>query len=476
MARLLELASRFVNLGIVGSITPAGALMALALVLWMAEPKRETPSETLLNLFSPDYRLTQQLKELRDSRRCENRKWQQALTRVAEKTRLAGQAEADLAHATELRNSVRAVFLDRWTGRHGLREEASSALQEYEESVKTHSGNAAQAGKSLAAAQATEALQRASVESLDDRIAAVREQHSEQIPVAIGGLFQSVMLILLLGWLIGIVLNPINKALLNSGFGLFSAVCSWKEKKKAAKEKEERKLKHALYYVGKNVITQEEYDDLVNRYHRFAQILASLCLPALALGWALSYWHTSHWYRHPFLIAVLVSLLLWVLAACRYCSFRTRVDILISGRLCDIEEQRRREKIKELQGNLAGLTKLIKKIEKLLDDYQSCCCAKCKPKLAPCFTSLTKAVTKARTLLKGARPCCLPEMQAEVGPVHCGRGERGHRDQEAARLPQVILLRGAQVQAGLVLQGSETNRHRDRESARAPGIVLLPGT
>ena len=378
MARLLELASRFVNLGIVGSITPAGALMALALVLWMAEPKQETPSETLLYLFSPDYRLTQQLKDLGDSRRCENRKWQQAVTRV------------------------QAVFLERWTDRHGLREEARSALDTYQEWVKTHSGEAAQAGQFLAAAKATEALHRASVESLDARIAAARERYSEQIPVEIGGLFQSVMLILLLGWLIGIVLNPINKGLLD----LFRPSSAAQSKEKGENGKNPG-LRHPIYYIGKNVITQEEYEDLVNRYHRFAQILASLCLPVVALGWALSRWsEQSPWYQYSLCIMIGVAVLLGWFARRRYDGFHGRVECFISGRLRDIEEQMVREKKKELQVDLTSLANLIARVGKLVEDYQSCCCEKCKPKLDPCFSSVTDAVIETRELLKGARPCC----------------------------------------------------------------------
>ena len=368
MAKLLQLAQSFIDLRIAGSITPAGALMAIVLLLALAEPKLESPWRTLLYRFSSHYQITQQIEELHSTRRHAEDDLRDARRRLRVSTRLRTEADSNLANATELRNGVRDVYLKRWENRHALRDDAKRALNDRQRAVEDLGKQVADLTRRVAASEANETRHTERLQSIDAAVASLRQQRLKQPPISFGGLFETVLMVGLLGWAIGIVLNPVNKGLLEL------SACSLGRAHK-------RRPNPALYYIGKNVITQEDYDALLRRYHRFAQISVSLVLPLLALAWVLSRWPKS---SSPYGLAFLVvfAALLWYIGARRYRVFHQRVRTFIAGRLRFVREQRRREKKKDSTIDLTPLAHLVAEAKKLLSHPRSCCCPKCRPPLA----------------------------------------------------------------------------------------------
>ena len=397
MGSILTLAKQFINLGITGSITPAGVIMAIALLLWTADSTSESPARTLLYRFSAYTEITQELADLDHDRRRAIRRLRRAQRRVQVAAGFQQGTQAARDNATELRNHVRGVYLDRWQRRHGLREEAEGRLAEYQREVELLDGDLASDTRRAAQAVANEAMHRARVDSLNADIDALRDQHLALAPIAFGRLFSTALSILVFGWLIGIVLNPVNKLLLAPFV-------------RVAKPPNQ----DPLYLIGKNVITQEDYDYLVRNYHRFAQIAGSLVLPVLALGLVLCRWSESgQWYHWSPIIAIVAAALLWVLAWRRYKEFQDRVRRFINGRLCFIEEQRQEAKRKERKNNLVALAKTINEASRLLKLARSCDCTTCKPKPDSC-RALGDVIEELTKLLERAHLCCTAECKAAL--------------------------------------------------------------
>ena len=392
MANLLKLAKDFTNLGIVGSITPAGALMAIAFLLGTADSTSKPPPQTLLSRFTASTEIDRQLHELREKRRLADCRLREAQQRVRVAAGKQGRAQAELANATALRDGVRAVHLNRWQNRHALRHEAESRLQGYQDDVDRLSQEVAGAERRAAQATADEARHSARLESLNADIDSLREQRIAQAPMVFAPLFNAAWSILLLGWLIGIVLNPVNKWLLGPLLRLRPTPDP-----------------DPLYLIGKNVITQEDYDFLVRRYHRFAQIAASLILPVLALGFVL-----CKWYWPWNLVAVIVAAALSLLARRRNDEFHKRVARFINGRLCFIHTQKQEAERKEHNDQLVALTKAIAELATLLKLAKCCGDTKCKRKPDSCQNALTQVVADVENLIERAKSCYPPKCSAKL--------------------------------------------------------------
>ena len=306
MGRILELAKRLFELTTVGSITPAGAIVAASLLLWIAEPRLKTPTKTLLYSLSPRYATEQQTEALGDKRNGVEEDLRQARRCLLVKTRDHEAVEADLANATALRDSFRTTHLERWASRHDLRAEALSEFRRQQAKITNITGRVAESALAVAHAQAETEMYVARLESLNEDIAALRDRLPDQLPVAFGGLFNTFLLIGVLGSLIGIVLNPVNKFLLQL----------WPAGRPRSRDND------PIYLIGKNVITQEDYDSFVRRYHRYAQIAASLVLPLVLLGLVLfCRWRSQ---TTPYAVLLFISApLLLVLAIKRYGEFRS---------------------------------------------------------------------------------------------------------------------------------------------------------
>ena len=196
----------------------------------------------------------------------------------------------------------------------------------------------------------------------------------------------------MLGWPFGIVLNPVHKLLLGP----------WFRSRKTPDP-------DPLYLIGKNVITQEDYDYLVRNYHRFAQIVASLCLPVVALAVALCRWYP---WQYSAIIAFL-SVPLWFLARRRYAEFHNRVDRFVKGRLCFIETQKKEAERKEKANNLVALAKAINEASRLLKLAKSGCCTTCKHRPDSCH-ALDDVIKELTKLLKCAQSCYASECKSAL--------------------------------------------------------------
>ena len=278
-------------------------------------------------------------------------------------TRLKEQAESNRLNAVALRDAFRGVYLERWQRRHALRGEAERALDDQQWTVEDLDERIAALTIRAAAREADAERHGERLESIDAALASLRQQRLENPPIAFGTLFETVLMVGLLGWAIGILLNPVNKGLLE--------LSQWLPPRRYKPRRNP-----ALYYIGKNVITQEDYDALLRRYHRFAQITVSLVLPLLALAGVLSKWCKPPWL--PLAIALPVALLLLVLGFRRYHVFHQRVRTFICGRLRFLREQRKKEEQKASTVDLTHLAVLVAKAEKLLAHPKSCCCPKCR--------------------------------------------------------------------------------------------------
>lgn len=395
MGRILELAKRLFELNTVGSITPAGAIVAASLLLVLAEPSK-TPAQTLLHSLSPRYVLQQQMDILQQSRHGVERDLRQARRRLLLETRRHEAVEANLQNATALRDNFRDTYLKRWASRHDLRAEALSKFQTQQAEITSITGRVEETQSAVAHAQAETKTYVGRLESLDEDITALRDRQSGQLPVAFGGLFNIILLIGVFGSLIGIVLNPVNKLLLQI----------------PPRVPARPPGRDPLYLIGKNVITQEDYDSFVRRYHRYAQIAASLFPALLLLGLVL----LCRWWPHstPYAWLPIVSAaFMLILAKRRYREFHTRVDNFIDGRLCFIETQKLDAERREHRNSLAALSKAITEASKLLKLAKSCC-SKCDGKPDSCKETIAELLADARKLLEAAQSCYPPKCRAKL--------------------------------------------------------------
>ena len=398
MRNLLSLAQSFVNLNIAGSITPAGVLVAFILLLWIAGPVKESPLQSVLHRFSPHYHPEQRLKHLDDKRKDVEHDLRNAKRDLLVETRSRQSREAALANATELRNSFQATYFDRWASRHALRHEAQSKLEEQEDEVASLTVAAEAAEAAVARAQVDADMYGVRLESINKDIECLSDRLCEELSIPFGGLFQSTIFVLLLGYLIGIVLNPVNKLILTGRRGT-----------------PRRPDQDPLYLIGKNVITQEDYDALVRNYHRFAQIAASLVAPVFLLGFVLWRWHEhSDVYLLSPVFTTTISVLLWRLATNRYGEFRERVERFIHGRLNFIRTQKQEAERTEQKNALVALAKAITEASKLLKLAHSCGCPKCKGEPGSCKHALMDVIKDAQALLDLAKSSYPPECEAEL--------------------------------------------------------------
>ena len=399
MANLLALAQSFVNLNIAGSITPAGVFVAIILLLCIAGPVKDSPLQSVLHRFSPHYHPEQRLTRLNDRRQHIERHLLDARTDLLVNTRARQSAEAALENATLLRDSFQATYLERWEATHALRHEALSKLEEHGAEVTRLTEEAEEAEKAFAQAQANADMYRARLEFINNDVECLSGPLCEELSIPFGGLFQSTIFVLLLGYLIGIVLNPVNKWILTVG------------RRRNLRPPDQ----DPLYLIGKNVITQEDYDSLVRNYHRFAQIPASLVIPVFLLGFVLWQWHKhSNMYLWSPFFTTTISVLLWYLATKRYEEFRERVDRFIHGRLHFIRTQKQEAEIEEHKNALVALATAITEASKLLKLAHSCGCPKCKSKPDSCKHALMDVIEDAQALLDLAKSCYPPKCGEEL--------------------------------------------------------------
>lgn len=368
---LVDLVARFLNLANVGSITPAGVLLSVALILSLEAPTASPgsqPSQVLLSWLLPQQAITLQLQQLNHQRQTvveDLRTYRQTLVEI---TQAQAQAQAALDNATALRDHARGVFLERWETQNELRVDAQQTLRTYQTGLESANGRVSENAESLAGAQAAVDTTSELLQSLDTTIAALRAQHAQHTSLPVDSIIARVISLGLLGLVLGTVLTPINKGLLvfvsgrlESGPGKTNATGLRRSMPHGP-----FLAQHAVFYIGKNVITQKEYDALLNRYYRFAQIAISLILPVLALGLALSKWHICY-----LLASAATSLVLLLLGRWEYRRFRKRADDFIRARIHDLREKRRREDKRQQTLDAPTAAALMAKLQALSEKLDS---------------------------------------------------------------------------------------------------------
>jgi hypothetical protein len=106
-------------------------------------------------------------------------------------------------------------------------------------------------------------------------------------------------------------------------------------------------LEHAAqFYIGRGLITNAEYQDLVDRYYRFSELSIGLVLPLVAIGTAVLV-HERSVQRFPigiavFLVSGVAAIAMARLGSRSHVEFKRAVRELIQGRLAAIAEQRQR--------------------------------------------------------------------------------------------------------------------------------------
>jgi hypothetical protein len=116
------------------------------------------------------------------------------------------------------------------------------------------------------------------------------------------------------------------------------------------------------YFLGRGIISQQDYDSFVTGYYRWAEASANLILPVLALGYAIqcstkgliltcdsaagclnSLQKLFQWFeQHPFCTACILAVLLYMAAQLLYSDYKRRLRNFILGKLYS-EEAKKKE-------------------------------------------------------------------------------------------------------------------------------------
>jgi hypothetical protein len=168
--------------------------------------------------------------------------------------------------------------------------------------------------------------------------------------------FYGVLLFGLLGFAIGTVLDPVNKALFlqlipelgQSSQGVRSFLTGYTVLNKAKQQVVDKYQNSptgerigsnnplrlsAQFYIGRGLISAAEYDGLVADYYRFTEISIGMIIPTLVVGAAICYLNTSCVIRALVAsAAVILAFVLQRVGLRRYGEFRANVFDLISGR------------------------------------------------------------------------------------------------------------------------------------------------
>lgn len=116
------------------------------------------------------------------------------------------------------------------------------------------------------------------------------------------------------------------------------------------------------YFLGRGIISQQDYDSFVTGYYRWAEASANLILPVLALGYAIQCcikglvltcdsgaaclnWLQKlfNWFEwHPFCTAWILAILLYIAAQLLYGDYKRRLRNFVLGKL-DSEEAKKKE-------------------------------------------------------------------------------------------------------------------------------------
>ena len=175
----------------------------------------------------------------------------------------------------------------------------------------------------------------------------------------------------LLGFTLGVVLDPVNKAIFLQALPEMVAPKADLDRVAQPDAKSQGRSKGAFlarifvplehaqkrhpkllrehspqFYIGRGVITAGEYQDLIDNYYRFCEVTTGLVIPVALVGLALviHYW-SKHAWPQAVLSAVLSvsgSVLLARIGVRRYAEFRIAASEMIEGRIDQMREARQK--------------------------------------------------------------------------------------------------------------------------------------
>jgi hypothetical protein len=197
-------------------------------------------------------------------------------------------------------------------------------------------------------------------------------------PVGWDSIAADVLMFGLIGFLLGLMLDPINKALFlqalpeaagatGTGMGVrmrkfFAA--PFVSRAPAGQQPSPLSEHRVQFYIGRGVITEAEYQALIDKYYRFAELTIGLVLPLLITAVALM---RHLWLRGRPVGAVaaggliLLAIALARLGVRRHKEFRQATDDLIAGRLKKLQDE---QKARAKSVSLVALQQLVARAEK----------------------------------------------------------------------------------------------------------------
>jgi len=186
-------------------------------------------------------------------------------------------------------------------------------------------------------------------------------------------LVSQLLLFGVLGFALGVMLDPINKGLflqvlpdLAGRWRIPAAVFVSKRARLSRRWQSAAPIdRRPQFYIGKGLITDAEYQDLIDRHYRYSELTVGLIIPLLASSLGLwSYYAATQraWLGTAVLIVSAAgAIALARLGLRRHAEFTDAVDDLIEGRLAQLAEQRQESPI-----DLLVLRQLVQRAEQLL--------------------------------------------------------------------------------------------------------------
>lgn len=269
-------------------------------------------------------------------------------TEVADAERRKDQATEAAALAeerlTELRLArERAVAAYRAAPGQATAAELTRAQEAYEAAFKDRVLNARVERR---AADTGAAATAATLKSEETQLAALRQRVVDAggFTTGLSSIYEAALMLMLAGFAVGMLLDPVNKALFlqylpSLGEGRSAGIqrlTGYNVRQLAAETKVAARDPH--FFIGRGLISQAEYDELVASYYRFSEITLGMVLPTVVLGIAAIRLSDLSWWW--FLASIAAAWVLFRIGLKRHSEFLRRTYSLIEGRQNAVAEQR----------------------------------------------------------------------------------------------------------------------------------------
>lgn len=319
LTALLSKVTDFLNLGKFLVDAGPGILLALALTLfatsWAHLPV--VPVEVRDGGFVSRY--ARFLDSIDQQIRCEEKALRDAVKAKAEAETAAARGQKKLDAADTTFRELAKVRQDRLTqgvldtGRVGQAESEADPRPELEVKVSQLAGE-------LAVASRRVTTHEKQLETLRERQKGLESQRLTRLEDLFTLLLNHLVGLTLVGWILGLIMNPINRMLILPGQGKGDAPGSL-----AVREAEPPTVDQQVellleryntsYFIGRGIISKSDWDSMVSGYYRWAELSANLVFPALALGAAIAFTMLNSQVAGPSPAAPLLAMAAAVVAA-----------------------------------------------------------------------------------------------------------------------------------------------------------------